>query len=171
MSDDQWVSAHTAAARLKRTERQLRRYAQAGRVRSRLSGARVQYNAADVEQLATELHQDERPNVEVTEILAPSVLLDHIRSLETAIVTSKQREGNLETELARRPSPEEHQAIVTALTEERSDRKVLEHELTTARAQLGEAKTNQQRLWRALAALLIVIVVLAAALIVVTLLR
>ena len=120
-------------------------------------GGRVQYPAQDVERLAGELPADERQKVEIVEILPPSVLLDHIRQLEGAIISTTQREGQLQAELARRPSVEELATIRDALAEERADRRGLEAELTAARAQLGQA--GQVRRW--LIGLVLVLLVLA----------
>lgn len=56
-----WLEAEEAAQMLGRTPRQVLRYAESGRVRTRLQGRRKQYHSADVEQLAAELEDTARP--------------------------------------------------------------------------------------------------------------
>lgn len=127
-------------------------------------GGRVQYPAQDVERLAGELPIDERQKVEIAEILPPSVLLDHIRQLEGAIISTTQREGQLQAELARRPSVEELATIRDALAEERAERRGLEAELTAARAQLGQAGLARRWLIGLVLVLLVLALLLAVAL-------
>lgn len=59
MSD--WLEVEEAAALLGRTSRQVLRYGASGRVSTRRQGRRLQYHRGDVEQLAAELDDGERP--------------------------------------------------------------------------------------------------------------
>jgi hypothetical protein len=152
-NDEDWISSRAAQARLGRTDRQLRRYASAGRVRTRNAGGRVQYHRADVEALAAQQVPDDRPRVESTEIMPPGALLEHIRQLEAQIAVSAAREGRLQGMLeAQQPRLEDAQRIQGLLDAERAQRFALEAERNALRQQV----TGQR------VALIVAIVVIVA---------
>lgn len=97
-----WLEADEAAALLGRTPRQLLRYAESGRVRTRQQGRRKQYRSADVEQLAGELEdmQRSRPvNVapEVGRALVEVVQAQRqVIALQAEVMTLRQRVQLLE---------------------------------------------------------------------------
>ena len=70
MSED-WISSQEAKALLKRRDRQLRRYVQIGRLRSRPREGRVEYLREDVERLAQELPSEPQEPAPQLQLMPP----------------------------------------------------------------------------------------------------
>lgn len=111
MSDDEWIPAAAAAQMLGKTDRQLRRYKAAGRVRSRVRAGRVEYARADLDKLRAELPRDERPRAPAQEIVPAGQLLDLIREQQEALQQAAAQLGYLRAQLEQRPALEDTQAL------------------------------------------------------------
>lgn len=112
-TDNEWMSAEGAAATLRRSTRQIRTYAQQGKLRSRRRGpgGRVEYAAADVYALAAEL-QSERdlPRSETVEIVPSTQLAAQVERLQAELRETIARAERAETALRLLPPPDEAQS-------------------------------------------------------------
>lgn len=100
MSDDSnWISAREAQQRLGRGERQLRNYANKGRLRSRMHGRRLEYYEPDVADLAGTLPEDDRPRVVEQSVMPAGEMLNHIRELERQLGETLAQVGYLRGQL------------------------------------------------------------------------
>ena len=100
MNDDSnWISAREAQQRLGRGERQLRNYANKGRLRSRLHGRRLEYYEPDVADLAGTLPEDDRPRVVEQSVMPAGEMLNHIRELERQLGEALAQVGYLRGQL------------------------------------------------------------------------
>ena len=102
MSNDEWISSKTAQDRLGRSERQIRNYVTAGKLRTRFRGRRIEYSSADIDALASELHTDDRPRVPEQQIVPAGELLTHIRELESQLAETMLQVGYLRAALEER---------------------------------------------------------------------
>lgn len=100
MNDDSnWISAREAQQRLGRGERQLRNYANKGRLRSRMHGRRLEYYEPDVAELAGTLPEDDRPRVVEQSVMPAGEMLNHIRELERQLGEALAQVGYLRGQL------------------------------------------------------------------------
>jgi hypothetical protein len=143
-NNDHYLSSREAQQTLGRTDRQLRRYAESGRVRTRVQGGRVQYHAGDVDRLRQELRPDDRPHVPDQQIIPAGEMLDLVRSLQQQIAESAAREGYLRAQLDTRPRLEDQQAIQAQLADERANRQLAERQLQDAQARLDRSERRGQ---------------------------
>ena len=112
MSNDEWMPAAQAAAYLGKTDRQLRRYKAAGRVRSRVRAGRVEYHRGDLDKLQAELPEDTRPRaVEQQQIVPAGELLQLIREQQEQLQQAAAQLGYLRAQLEQRPALEDTQRL------------------------------------------------------------
>jgi len=167
MDDNEWMSADGAAATLRRSTRQLRSYAAAGRLRSRRRGpgGRVEYFAGDVYTLASELQSDRSPpRSETVEIVPSTQLAAQVERLQVELRDTLARAERAETALRLLPAPDEAQAW-------RAERDAAQAEARALREMLAQAKGTGAA-WGRVALLALVIALLAvAALVVLALVR
>src|SRR5438128_2193501 len=87
-----WLTVNEAAAILRMTPRQVNRYGNTGRIRTRRAGRRVLYHNIDVEQLADELRVDERPATQPTSLAAPlASLTEQLRDRDQQLAEAQHR--------------------------------------------------------------------------------
>ena len=134
MSDgEQWVSTEAAVALLGRTRRQLDRYADNGKIRKQSRGRHVYYNRGDIETIVATFRPNERPRVEINELMPPGEMLNAMTHLHEQLTASAARIGYLQAQLEQRPQLEDQRKIEQELIEERSQRKALEQQVTQMR--------------------------------------
>jgi DNA repair exonuclease SbcCD ATPase subunit len=143
MSDDEWMPAAQAAEYLGKTDRQLRRYKSAGRVRSRVRSGRVEYHRNDLDKLRAELPEDARPRAaESTQQIIPAgELLQFIREQQDQLQQAAARIGYLQAQLESRPALEDLKAEQQELEE-------AHQRIAGLEAQLLEAQRRQRRGFR-----------------------
>jgi hypothetical protein len=166
-NDDEWMTAAGAAATLNRSDRQLRTYVQQGKLhtRRRGPGGRVEYRAADVYALASELGPgDTPPRVETAEIVPSSALARRVDELTNALLDAQARAERAETALRLLPPPDEAQAWRVELAEQRAQAQGL-------RAELAAAQGAGRIAWRLVAALVALAALLALGLVLLALFR
>ena len=155
---DEWLSTQEAMQRLGRSERQIRNYATAGRLRQRKRNGRVQYAAADVEALRLEIRPERSAPVE----LVPAQNDERIADLQAQLNATLQEIGRLRglLEAERLQLTEARQAAALLVDREREAAR-LEAELNAARTTGG---TLRRLLWllAALLAVAVVVVVILA---------
>lgn len=148
MSDNsEWINAQAATEMLGRTDRQLRRYANSGRVRTRLQGQRVQYHRGDIEQLASELGEDTRPRVPEQQIIPASDLLTYIREIQQALNEAAAREGYLRAQLEQRLALSDERMLRDQLAEQQARADNLQKELEEKERQISEFQKTQSKPW------------------------
>lgn len=150
------MTAQAAAAVLNRSDRQLRTYAQQGRLRTRRRGpgGRVEYRAADVYALAAELSPDATPpRVEIAEIVPSNELARRVEALTTALLEAQARAERAETALRLLPPPDEARRLAADAEAARADAAAL-------RAELGATRGSARAAW--LVAIVALAVTLAA---------
>jgi hypothetical protein len=140
MSDEEtWLEAAEAAARLARTERQVYRYGQERKVRTRRYGRRLQYHAGDVEALAQKLGVDNepRPIVARQDIMPPGQMLDYLRERDRELADYQRRLEQAALELG-------------AARQEIGRRQLVDQELSTVRDERDQLRTQIAELqpWR-----------------------
>jgi DNA-binding transcriptional MerR regulator len=160
MNDDtEWMSPAGAAATLRRSERQLRNYAQQGKLRTRRRGpgGRVEYLAADVQALAAEMQVErDLPRAETVEIVPSTQLAAQLERLHVALRDAEVRAAQAEQALRLLPPPEEARALQAEAAEARA-------EVRTLRELLAEARGTSRAAWRvALIALAVALVAVVA---------
>ncbi|KAB8139645.1 hypothetical protein F8S13_27310 [Chloroflexia bacterium SDU3-3] len=150
---DEWIDISEASRRIKRTDRQVRRYVEKGRIRSRRRGAYVEYHAGDVDTLAAELPQDERPRAEPQQLMTRGEMLGLVERLQQQLAEAAAREGYLRAQLEQRPELPDTQAVKDDLVQARAERDALQH-------QIDALQQGSRRAWiLALAALAILAIV------------
>jgi len=155
MNDGEWLTSREAQAYLGRTDRQLRRYAKAGRVRTQVQAGRVHYYRPDLDQLAASLPPDERPQAEPpVQIVPAGDLMNMVQDLQAQLQQAAAREGYLRAQLDQRPRLEDQAALQAELAQVKAERDTLQ-------AQLAALQGGRQR--DATLALLGLAVVLALA--------
>lgn len=132
MSNDEWFNAAEAQAYVNRTDRQLRRYAQQGRVRTRKRGGRVEYARADLDQLRDTLPDDPEPRGG-QQIVPAGELLSYVERLQAELQQSAAREGYLRAQLEQRLALPDERALRDDLAAERQRRAAIEAELQQMR--------------------------------------
>lgn len=140
MNDEEtWLEADQAARRLSRTERQVYRYGQEKKVRTRRYGRRLQYHAGDVEHLAGRLGIDNeaRPIVPRQEIMAPGAMLDYLRDRDRELSDYQRRLEQAAIELG-------------AARQEIGRRQLVDQELDTVRSERDQLRVQIAELqpWR-----------------------
>ena len=143
MSDDEWMPAAQAAEYLGKTDRQLRRYKSAGRVRSRVRSGRVEYHRGDLDKLRTELPEDTRPRAtESTQQIIPAgELLQFIREQQDQLQQAAARIGYLQAQLESRPALEDLKA-------QQQELEAAHQRIADLEAQLLDAQRHQRRGFR-----------------------
>lgn len=132
MSNDEWLNAAESQAYVNRTDRQLRRYAQQGRVRTRKRGGRVEYARADLDQLRDALPDDPEPRGG-QQIVPAGELLSYVERLQAELQQSAAREGYLRAQLEQRLALPDERALRDDLAAERQRRAAIEAELQQMR--------------------------------------
>jgi hypothetical protein len=162
-NEETWLEADQAARRLSRTERQVYRYGQEQKVRTRRYGRRLQYHAGDVETLAERLGVDNeaRPIVPRQDIMPPGVMLDYLRERDRELAESQRRLEQAAIELG-------------AARQEIGRRQLVDQELDTVRSERDQlrvqiAELQPWRRWgmRLIWALAIVVILALVAIIVI----
>lgn len=166
MSHEEYITQAAAAVKLRRSDRQLRRLAAAGRIRTRRAlGGRVLYHAGDVEALAEQLADDDSPPPAASaEIVPSSDLARRVEVLTDALRVAEQRAAAAETALRLLPPPEQARRLESDAAEARA-------EVSALREMLAEVRGGARRAWQLVAVLLVLALLLAAALVVVALIR
>lgn len=123
---DDYLTADQAAQILRVTDRQARRYADAGQVRSKRLGNRVLLHREDVEALAAQQRAFDKPPTR-SELLS---LLERLRT-ELQVVTA--REAALAERLRLLPTPDEVTRLREELAAIKAERDVLRAELERCR--------------------------------------
>jgi hypothetical protein len=93
MSNDQdnWITVTEAAGILRMTPRQVNRYGNLGRLRTRRAGRRILYLASDVATLADELRVDIRPEPTTSLAVPLRELLEHLQARDRQLEDAQQR--------------------------------------------------------------------------------
>jgi hypothetical protein len=138
---DEWVSAAQAAAYLGRTDRQVRRYKESGRVRTRNRGARIQYHKGDLERLRGELGDDIPPQAVSPQVLPAGELLDYIKQQQEQIAQLSAQIGYLRAQLEQRPALEDTQATHDELVAERVRREAAEQRIKELEQQVTKRRS------------------------------
>lgn len=146
VSDDEYISGKAAQQRLHRSERQVRNYAAAGRIRSRRAAGRVGYHAGDIDRLAGEL-LTEGDQAE-TQIMPPGPLLERIRELERQLVEAAGQVGYL-------------RGLLEETTKDRDQ----------ARRQLVDTQASGRRPWLVAGVAILLVALLAGAVVALILIR
>lgn len=131
MSNDEWINATEAQAYIGRTDRQLRRYAQQGRVRTRKRGGRVEYARADLDLVRESMPDDPEPRGN-QQIVPAGELLGYVRELQEQLQQSAAREGYLRAQLEQRLALPDERTLRDELAQERHHRATLEAEIRRA---------------------------------------
>jgi hypothetical protein len=157
--DNEWMSPAGASSVLRRSERQIRNYAAQKRIRTRRRGpgGRVEYYAADVYALASELQVERDPPQALTAEIVPSTqLAAQVERLHQALRDAEARAERAETALRLLPPPGEAQQWRAELVEAKAIAEGL-------RSQLAQSQGAGAMAWRlALVALLIALLAVAA---------
>ncbi len=143
MSNDEWINATEAQAYIGRTDRQLRRYAQQGRVRTRKRGGRVEYARADLDLVRESMPDDPEPRGG-QQIVPAGELLGYVRELQEQLQQSAAREGYLRAQLEQRLALTDERALRDELAQERQHRKAIEAEKSAAQAELRRANGGRR---------------------------
>ena len=160
MSDDNnWISAREAQKRLGRGERQLRNYAQQGRLRSRLHGRRLEYYEPDVIRIAGELPEDDRDRVPEQQIIPAGEMLSHIRDLERQLSEAMVQVGYLRAALDERTLQRDEARVAQRLLVDK-EREVVELQGQLQAAQ-GASGRKSIALW--VLAIVVILVIVGAA--------
>ena len=152
MSNDEWYGAQQAQDYVGRTDRQLRRWASAGRVRTRKRGGRVEYSRADLDAIRETLEEDTAPR-STQQIVPAGELLGIVRELQEQLQQSAAREGYLRAQLDQRLALPDERALRDELAAERQRRTAIE-------AQLNQVQRGSRFGW--IVALLVLLVLIAA---------
>jgi hypothetical protein len=183
-TDDDWLTSAGASALLRRSERQIRSYASAGKVRNRRGpGGRAEYHAGDVRALAAALQVERDPPQRTTVEIVPSTqLAAQVERLYAELLTAQARAERAETALRLLPPPAEAQAATAAARAEtqtaRAEAQAAQVEAATARAKVEglQAALAQQQgtsavAWRVALLALLLALLAVVALVIVALVR
>lgn len=155
---DDWMSSQAAQAVLRRSDRQIRTYAQRGELRTRRRGpgGRVEYYGPDVRALAARLDVERDPaRVEVAEIVPAVQLQAQVERLYAQLREAEARAVQAETALRMLPDPAQARQLEAVAAQARAEAEGL-------RAQLAAAE-GAGRAWQRIALLLALVVLLAVA--------
>lgn len=150
MSNDEWYGAQQAQDYVGRTDRQLRRWASAGRVRTRKRGGRVEYSRADLDAIRETLEEDTAPRSQ-QQIVPAGELLGIVRELQEQLQQSAAREGYLRAQLDQRLALPDERALRDELAAERAYRQSIE-------AQLNHMTRRSRAAWTVVAVVLLVLI-------------
>lgn len=156
------MSQAATQARLRRSDRQLRRYVEAGTLRTkRTTGGRVMYRAEDVERLAAGLDTTAGPPpATVAEVVPSSDLARRVEELTGALIDAERRAVAAEAALRLLPPPQEAQALRAEAAEARAEAEGL-------RRLLQAVEGGARRAWAVAAVLLVLVVLLTLGLVLV----
>jgi hypothetical protein len=137
MSNDQenWITVTEAAAILRMTARQVNRYGNLGRLRTRRAGRRILYLAADVATLADELRVDIRPEPTTSLAVPLRELLQHLQARDRQLEDAQQR---VEEALARIERQTNQQRQIRDPAQERAELRELLQEVLAERDQIRQ---------------------------------
>lgn len=141
---DEWMPAAQASTYLGKTDRQLRRYREAGRVRSRVRAGRVEYAKVDLDAVRAELPEDTRPRAPASQdVITAGQALDLVREQQAQIAQLSAQIGYQRAQLEARPALEDTQRVQAELT-------AAQAELAAAQRRIVEleAQVAQRRRWR-----------------------
>ena len=155
MSNEEWMGAAAAQDYVSRTDRQLRRWAEAGRVRTRKRGGGVEYAKADLDAIRETLEPDPEPRNR-QQIVPAGELMGYVKDLQEQLQQSAAREGYLRAQLEQRLALTDERTLRDELAAERERRKAIEAERATIEAQLQQAQRGGRAGW-ALAAVVLVL--------------
>ena len=155
MSNEEWMGAQAAQDYVSRTDRQLRRWAEAGRVRTRKRGGRVEYAKADLDAIRETLEPDPEPRNR-QQIVPAGELMGYVKDLQEQLQQSAAREGYLRAQLEQRLALTDERTLRDELAAERERRKAIEAERVAIEAQLQLAQRGGRAGW-ALAAVVLVV--------------
>lgn len=127
MSDNDWLGSTQAQDYVGRTDRQLRRWASSGKVRTRKRGGRVEYSRADLDTIRGTM--DEEPGPRNQQIVPAGQLMTYVQELQEQLQQSAAREGYLRAQLEQRLALPDERALREQLATERERRQALETEL------------------------------------------
>lgn len=155
MSDnEEWLGAQQAQAYVGRTDRQLRRYAERGRVRTRKRGGRVEYSRADLDTIRETIEEDTAPRAQ-QQIVPAGELMTYVRELQEQLQQSAAREGYLRSQLEQRLALMDERTLRDELAAERANRAAIE-------TQLSQVQRRSRTGWVvAIAVLLLLVFVIA----------
>lgn len=156
-NNEEWMGAAAAQDYVSRTDRQLRRWAEAGRVRTRKRGGRVEYAKADLDAIRETLEPDPEPRSR-QQIVPAGELMGYVRELQEQLQQSAAREGYLRAQLEQRLALTDERALRDELTAERERRQAIEAERAAVEAQLQRAQRGGRAGWIAAALVLLVLV-------------
>jgi len=142
MSNNDWISGKTAQDRLSRSERQIRNYASAGKIRTQVRGRRVEYYGPDVDALAAELQPDDRPRAPDAQIVPAGELLNHIRQLEAQLSETMMQVGYLRSALEERTLQRDEAKVAQRLLVDK-EREVIDLRRDMNELQRQNATTNR----------------------------
>jgi len=161
--DHDWMTAQAAAAVLNRSDRQIRTYAQQGRIKTRRRGpgGRVEYYRPDVEALAVEIGAAaEPPRASTVEIVPAVQLARRVDELTVQLVEAERRAATLAAALDGGLRPAEAREMQSELARAQAEAEGL-------RAQLAQATGSTSTAWRvALLALAVALLAVAAVVII-----
>ena len=158
-NNEEWMGAAAAQDYVSRTDRQLRRWAEAGRVRTRKRGGRVEYAKADLDAIRETLEPDPEPRSR-QQIVPAGELMGYVRELQEQLQQSAAREGYLRAQLEQRLALTDERALRDELTAERERRQAIEAERAAVEAQLQQARRGG-RVWQVVAVAVAVLLVLS----------
>ena len=157
----EYLTAEQAARVLRVTDRQARRYAADGTVRSKKAGHRVLLHREDVERLAAEQNAYAKPPPQ-PQIVPQGELIQAISRLQGELAAAAAREAALAERLRLLPAPEEAQELRTALATAQAELAALRAELDRYRA--PRPWYTQPLVWLGLALALALVAIIALAL-------
>ena len=145
-NNEEWMGAAAAQDYVGRTDRQLRRWAEAGRVRTRKRGGRVEYAKADLDAIRETLEPDPEPRRQ-QQIVPAGELMGYVRELQEQLQQSAAREGYLRAQLEQRLALTDERTLRDELAAERERRKAIEAERAAVEAQLQQAQRGGRAGW------------------------
>ena len=141
-NNEEWMGAAAAQDYVGRTDRQLRRWAEAGRVRTRKRGGRVEYLKADLDAIRETLEPDPEPRNR-QQIVPAGELMGYVRELQDQLQQSAAREGYLRAQLEQRLALTDERTLRDELAAERERRKAIEAERAAIEARLHQAQRSR----------------------------
>lgn len=160
---EHYISAKQVQDRLQRSERQIRNYAAAGRIRTIRRAGRVLYSSDDVDKLSSEIRPEGPPPA--VEVMPPGELLNHIRELEARLQQAGTEIGYLRGLL------ESKELEVKSAHETRKLLSAKETEVATLQQQLTDLQGDSNQRKTIIIGLFILVALLAIAVITIALIR
>lgn len=146
MSDinDDWMTVEEASGLLRVVPRQVNRYGNESKLRTKRIGRRILYHRDDVQKLAEELGAARRPPpAPKPEVIPASAMLDYFRERDQQLAVAQQQIATLlaqlataQNELGRRMLPEDEQQLRKDLINVTSERDQIKGQLEELRREL-----------------------------------